>query len=288
MTIAHARPIPMSPETAPTAGGIPGTSRREAAALMEVGLTRFAALLERFAPEDWTKPTACTRWNVKELAAHKVGSLAGFASWAEFRRQASPANQRPYRARGLSQLDAMNQLQVDDRADRTPAELIAELREVGPRAIRTYLRLPALVRAIRLPMPPPKGGLASLAYLTDTIFPRDLWMHRLDLALATGHPFVQTPEHDGRVVALVVRELALTLPRHLDGASVVYELTGPAGGKWRFGHSALPAAIVRMDALDFAPLSSERLRAADILSRAEIFGDDRLAQRALEHTAVLY
>lgn len=275
-------------EPAPDAARIPATTRQEAAALMEVGLARFVELLESFAPEDWTRPTACTLWNVKEVVAHKAGSLAGFANWGEFRRQYNPASQRPYRARGLSTLDALNQIQVDDRADRTPAELIAELRVVGPRAIRTCLHLPALARALPLPAPPPKGGLMSVAYLTDTILPRDLWMHRLDLALATGRPFVQTPEHDGRVLALVVRDLVGPLARALGPASVVYEVTGPAGATWRLGRSVAPTAAISMDALAFAQLSSQRIRAADVLPRAELAGDVALARRVLEQTAVLY
>jgi hypothetical protein len=174
------------------------------------------------------------------------------------------------------------------RAARTPAELIAELREVGPRAIGTCLRLPSLVRAIRVPAPPPTGGLISLGYLTDTVFPRDLWMHRLDVALATGLPFAQTPEHDGRVVALVMRDLAATLPRHLGGASVLYGLTGPAGGRWRIGRAAAASAAIRMDVIAFARLSSERTGAADLRPEIDVRGDVALAGRALDRSAVLY
>jgi hypothetical protein len=134
MTLAHARPNPTPTDTVPAATGIPATSRQEAASLMEVELVRFIDLLERLGPEDLAKPTACNLWNVKDVAAHKAGALAAFASWTELWRQLSPVSQRPYRAHGMSQLDAMNQIQVDDRTDRTPAELIAELRSVGPRA----------------------------------------------------------------------------------------------------------------------------------------------------------
>ena len=274
-------------DTAATAA-IPAPSRQESAELMELELARFTELLERFAPDDWTKPTGCAHWNVKDITAHKAGSLAAYASWSEFWRQMSPLAQRPYRMRGMSSLDAMNQIQVDDRAARTPAELITEIHTVGARAIRTWRSLPLPLRMVPLPAPPPKGGLISIAYLADVIYLRDAWMHRLDLALATGRAFVQTREHDGRIVALVIRDLAQTLPRHLDGASAVYELTGVAGGKWRIGPSVEAAATIRMDVLDFAQLSSERIRAADVMSRTEILGDAALARRALDHTAVLY
>jgi hypothetical protein len=68
----------------------------------------------------------------------------------------------------------------------------------------------------------------------------------------------------------------------------VYELTGSAGGRWCIGRSAAPTVTIRMAALDFAQLCSERFRAADVLSRTETLGDATLARRALEHTRVLF
>ncbi|HSH77310.1 MAG TPA: hypothetical protein VLA19_02120, partial [Herpetosiphonaceae bacterium] len=172
-------------------------------------------------------------------------------------------------------------------AQASPAELMAELRTVGPRAIATRQRLPAILRALRLPFP--VIGLARLDYLTDLIYPRDMWMHRLDICRATGREMVQTAEHDGRIVALVVRDLGQTLARRLKGAAVVYELTGPAGGAWRIGSSA-PAATIRMDTLDFNLLASGRLTPGDARARPDtaVSGDPNVAAWALDNTSVLY
>jgi hypothetical protein len=41
----------------------------------------------------------------------------------------------------------------------------------------------------------------SLGYVTDVILTRDPWMHRLDLARATGQDPVLTADHDGVIVA---------------------------------------------------------------------------------------
>ena len=48
----------------------------------------------------------------------------------------------------------------------------------------------------------------SLGYLTDVILTRDPWMHRLDLARATGQAPTLTADHDGVIVADVVLEWA--------------------------------------------------------------------------------
>ena len=267
------------------ARSIPALGHNEAAARATEELARFLALAEALAPEDWARPTACSRWDVRQVVAHVAGAAAAWASWAQFRRQGSWRARRPYRVAGFTPLDALNQVQVDDRATATPEALIAELRGAGPRAIATRRRLPAALRALPIPLPAP-GGIARLDYLTDTIFTRDMWVHRLDLCRATGREMSLTTEHDGRIVALVMRDLARRLPAAIS-AGIVYELTGPAGGTWRLG-SGLEAARVRLDSLAFALLASGRLAPEEALANAAIDGDHVRAERALGRTSVLF
>ena len=89
-----------------------------------------------------------------------------------------------------------------------------------------------------------------LGYLTDVILTRDPWMHRLDLARATGQDPVHTADHDGVIVADVVAEWAR---RH--GRPYRLELTGPAGGSWSFGTGG---EEIVMDAADFCRVLSGR------------------------------
>src|SRR5260370_10295625 len=156
----------------------------EAAEMAAVELERFLRLLESLAPVDWDQPTACPLWNVRQVVAHVTGAAASYASFTQFKRQTSPFVQRPYRKVGFSLLDALNQIQVDDRRAATPADLRTALRDVGPRAIATRKRLPAIVRAVRLPLP--LLGLVPLGYLTDLIYTRDMWMHRLHICGPPG------------------------------------------------------------------------------------------------------
>jgi uncharacterized protein (TIGR03083 family) len=265
---------------------IPPLSHPEAAAMATVELECFLTLAESLAPTDWDQPTLCPLWNVRQVVAHVTGAAASYARWSEFRRQLSPFVQRPYWQAGFSLPDALNQIQVDDRHTATLADLLAELREVGPRAIATRKRLPAVLRAVRLPLP--LLGVAPLGYLTDLIYTRDMWMHRLDLCRATGREMVQTPQHDGRITALVVRDLARKLTPKLAGQAVVYELTGIAGGCWHLGAHASPGARITMDALDFHLKASGRLSAQELAAHAACSGDDHLAHVALANTHVPY
>src|ERR1700736_5121995 len=241
------------------AHSIPALGHGEAAVLAQTELERFVTVLETLSHDDWDRPTACPLWNVREVVAHVTGAAAAFTSWALFRRQGDPAVQRPYRERGMSHLDAMNQIQVDDRAERSPAELLSELRQTGPRAIATRRRLPFPLRALRVPLPP-LGGWVPIGYLTDVIYPRDMWMHRLDICRAVDRPMALDPPHDGRMTALVMRDLGQQRAwRAACGSSaVVYHLTGVTGGRWRLGRKHQPDAEITLDAPDFHLLASGR------------------------------
>ena len=268
------------------AKAIPPLTHRKAVSMAKLELERFLALVTSLSEDDWEKPTACTLWNVRQMVAHETGACAAYAHWSEFKRQGNPKAHRPYRARGLSFLDSMNQIQVDDRAFSTTAALIDELQTVGPRAIATRARIPGLVRALRVPLP--ALGIVSIGYLTDLIYTRDMWMHRLDLSRATGREMVMTPEHDGRIVALVVRDLEKKLAAKLRTTSVVYHLSGSIGGMWLLGAKVSPAATIQLDVLDFNLLASGRLTPEEAESRASIKGDSALAREILNHTNVPY
>lgn len=268
------------------AGAIQPLTHSEAIAMARLELDRFLALVTTLSDDDWEKPTACTLWNVRQMLAHVTGAAASYARWAEFKRQNSLKVQRPYRVSGLSFLDSLNQIQVDDRASATPGALIDELRTVGPRAIATRERLPGLLRAIRVPLP--ELGFVPIGYLTDLIYTRDMWMHRFDICRATGREMRLTPQHDGRITALVVRDLARKLTPRLRGRAVAYELTGISGGRWSLGENLRPLAIISMDVLDFHLLASGRLPANELASHISVKGDNEIARLVLENTQVPY
>src|SRR5258707_11871387 len=261
-------------------------SHREAMGMATLELERFLALVTSLPEDAWEKPTACTRWNVRQMLAHVTGAAASYARWSEFKRQNSFKVQRPYRVSGLSFLDSLNQIQVDDRASATPAALIDELRTVGPRALATRARLPVLLRNLRLPLP--ALGLVPIGYLTDLIYTRDMWMHRLDLCRATGREMVMTPEHDGRIVSLVMRDVAKKLAATLRKTSMVYHLSRSVGGTWQLGAEVPPAATLHLDVLDFNLLASGRLTPEEAWSCVSLEGETALAHQVLNHTNVPY
>jgi uncharacterized protein (TIGR03083 family) len=256
-------------------------SHVEAGALARVELERFLQLLESLGPEDWERPTLCTAWSVRDILAHQAGAYRAGASFAELRHQFSQKVPP-----GCEMIDVVNALQIAERAGRTPVELLAELREVGSRAIAARQRIPWLLRNV--PLPIPGLGWCRLRYLTDEIFLRDTWSHRVDVSHATGRPLLLTHEHDGRFTALIGRDLARRLAPKLDGSAVLFDLEGPAGGRFRMGQATSPAASVAMDAIDFHLRVSARITAEQALARSRIGGDEALAAYVLQQIFVPY
>jgi uncharacterized protein (TIGR03083 family) len=213
---------------------------------------RFIAQLRDLSPEDWARPTPCPPWDVHAMVCHVLGMVELAASVPEQLRQMRAAR----KAGGLF-IDALTTLQVDKHIARTPDELLTRLAEVAPRAAAGRRRTPALVRRIPLgDQPVDETGSHTetwtLGYLVDVIFTRDLWMHRSDIAVATGRAMTLTAEHDGVLVADVAAEWAV---RH--GQPCTITLTGPAGGSWTFDGRGDPAAH-ELDAVEFCRILSGR------------------------------
>ena len=114
----------------------------------------------------------------------------------------------------------------------------------GPKAAKGRRRVPRLLLGKTVPAAETDTIEPwSLGYLLGVILTRDPWMHRMDIAAATGREPVLTPDHDGVLVDDVVKEWA---GRH--GQPCTVALTGPAGGTWSFGTGG---ETVEMDAVTF-------------------------------------
>lgn len=262
---------------------VPAQTHAEAGHLATVELERLLALIDAIDDDAWHEPTDCTLWDVREMVAHLGGACAGWTNLPEFTRQYV---RNPLYRQFDELIDAINNLQVADRADRTPVELIEELLTEGPRAIGVRQRLPWFVRQIRLPLGP--LGLAPIGYLIDTIYTRDWWMHRADLCRATHQRMVLTPEHDGRLVALMLRDLARKRARRPQAETIDLELTGDITLAYRFGNKPAPDATVRIDLIEFNRLASGRIPVVKALDMADIGGNTTVGQAFLANCEIPY
>jgi uncharacterized protein (TIGR03083 family) len=231
-------------------------SRSEAPGLATTEGDRMIAALHVLATDEWARPTECEGWDVRAMVSHVLGMAESQASMREFGRQFRKAR----RAKGDGAfIDAMTALQVREHARLTPNELVDRLTKIAPRAVRGRRRMPTPIRAVRMAQDPPfETEKWRLGYLMDIILTRDTWMHRVDIARATAHDLVLTPEHDGRLVADAVGEWAR---RH--GQPFRLELSGPTGGTFAAGTGG-PA--IELDAVEFCRILSGRSHGDGLLA----------------------
>ena len=246
-------------ETAIDITTVPPLEHREAMDLAAAEFARMLDLLRALRPEEWRTQTACDLWDVQAMVAHVVGMAEAEASMRQFARDFQQARKRESGA----MIDAMTATQVRERAHLSPAQLIDTLASVAPRAVKARQRVPAVVRwGVRMRQDPPFDHERwTFGYLVDTIFTRDVWMHRLDISRATGREMVLTAEHDGRLIADLVVDWAR---RH--GRPFSLTLTGPAGGRWRSSEGGATAEHLELDALDFCLAVSGRAAGEGLLA----------------------
>jgi uncharacterized protein (TIGR03083 family) len=231
-------------------------SHKDAMRLAATEYQRFLDVLRALKPADWAKPTECAGWDVRAMAAHLLGMVEMAASLREQHRQLKLA-----RSGDGPFLDTLTALQVDERAGMTPEQITARFAKRAPKAAAGRRRTPGFIRRRTLPIPQVVGDHEepwTIGYLVDVILTRDPWMHRVDIARATGAPHALTADHDGALVADVVSEWA---DRH--GQPFALRLTGAAGGSWSRGSGGPDLA---MDAVEFCRSLSGRGPAEGLLS----------------------
>jgi uncharacterized protein (TIGR03083 family) len=264
----------MNAESAQDAVTIPALRHEEAMLISAEELKRFLELIDSLADDDWKKQTACSLWTVQDIVAHQAAHVSSFTSLGSFFSQLNPLSLRPYLAKGMTMLDAWNQAEVERRQSHSPQALIAEIRNAMPQSLQGRGKIPAWLRGLILPLPgfdQPR----SMGYLFDLIYTRDMWMHRVDICSATGRKMSLDSSHDARIIALIVRDLAMKSKSGLNGRSAILELTAAAGGTYRIGKSLSPDVTIEIDPISFSILTSGREKSANILtsSRTKIHGD---------------
>ncbi len=245
--------------TTTQASAIPKLAKNEAMALASTEYDLSTTLLRDLSGADWQSPTVCTKWNVREIALHLLGAAEGNASVREMLHQ-QLAGTKLYKQRGYDHMvHGVNDVQVSERHDLTPAELLARWERVVPKALSGRRNFPPFLRGLKVDFGPVLGR-RSMAYVMDQVYTRDLWMHRIDISRALGREPVLTAEHDGRLIADMVLDWATT-----HGHAFDLELTGPAGGHFAQGNNG---QTLRIDAIEWIWIISGRGTGAGLLTYA--------------------
>jgi uncharacterized protein (TIGR03083 family) len=224
-------------------------------------LDRTLALLRSLDGTQWTTATDCPAWDIRAMYQHVLGACEAGASLRENLHQLRRA--RAHRKQHGGPLEAaLSAVQVRERADLNAAQILQRLTAITPKTVRGRARTPALMRNhAKLAVDGPVHETWKLGYLIDTIYLRDLWMHRIDAARAAQRAPELCADHDGRIVADVVAEWAR---RH--GKPFVLDLTGPAGGTYSHDPDFPQTEHLSLDAVEFCRTLAGRGHPAGLLT----------------------
>ncbi len=233
----------------------------EAMGLQEHELACTMRMLRSLDDDAWSTLTDCPRWDIRAMYQHVLGACEAGASMRENIHQLRRG--RTYRKQHGGPLEAaLSSVQVSERADLSPAQVVERLEVVAPKTVRGRNRTPAVIRNhANMAVDGPVHETWKLGYLIDTIYLRDLWMHRVDAAHALGQPLELAADHDGRIVADVVAEWAR---RH--GQAFVLELTGPVGATYVSDPDTPEAEHASVDAVEFCRTLAGRVPATGLLA----------------------
>lgn len=226
--------------------------RTEGTILSRVQYARFLDVLTSLSDDEWTAPTDCPEWSVKDIAAHVLGNLECVRKPQEFLRQVREGK----RLNPKEPYEGLNAYQVKHYAPLTPAEITRRIATVAEPALRMRQRTPWPLRHLIRPTLD-VAGRVPMAFVLDVIYTRDTYMHRIDVCRATGRELV-LDDVEQRIVEDMVDEWA---DRH--GQPFRLTLTGPAGGTYERGTGG-PA--LECDAVEWTRVNSGRAKGEGLLA----------------------
>ena len=255
----------------------------------------FIDLLRRLDADEWTKPTICPGWSVKDVAAHVLGDHIGRLSIHRDGFQVEhPRDGEAFPAF----LDRINDEWVNASRRISPPMLIESLSAIGDQIVEFWqtVDLDALGGPVRWAGPGPHPYWLDVAREYT-----EYWTHQQQICDATGRTGLTGPRYLGPVVDTFLRGLPHTLrdvPAQ-EGVSLQVSVTGPGGGDWTCargrGHWRLhrrphpqPTARLELDADTTWRLCTRGITPEQAAGRARIDGDQHLATAALQIVSIIW
>jgi uncharacterized protein (TIGR03083 family) len=275
---------------------LPPTDTR---ALFRPVSSELVTLLRGLPPEDWQRPTIAGSWLVRDVVAHLADLTFRRLSFHRDRMTPPPPS-RPI-ASERDFVDFINGLNAQwvDAAKRLSPRVLTDLFALASTGLADWFEA--------LPFDAPAlfgvswaGEQTSEGWFDVGREFTELWHHQEQVRQGVGAASLADPRYLRPVLEIAVRGLPHAF-RNVDvrpGQSVVFDVTGPAGGAWTLSsgaggwtlHAGAPAvATTRVRLSDEAAwkLLHNALPEPDAMMAVQVEGDPDLARPLLRARAVI-
>ncbi len=235
--------------------------------------------------EEWARETDCPGWSVQDNLSHLVGTEATLLG------RPAPDHDPGEKPWIRNPIGAGNEVQVDYRRSWPPQKVLDEYREVVAERTKALRALSDEELAGDSWTPIGQGTLGDLLAIRTM----DFWVHEQDMRRAVGKPGGLEGPIAQHAFARHVLALPFVAGKKADmpeGKAVVYDITGPAGGKVAVGREGKRASLLdsipdspdvtlTMDLDTFNRLSTGRGDPEVLVKDVQISGDEELGRRIL-------
>lgn len=254
-------------------------------------------LLSELSAEQWTAPTECAGWSVKDLVAHLLGDDMNRLAGGRDGYRSSTPSQSPTWEELVAFVNGRNEAWVIALRRLSPQLLIDLLSWTGDRVLAYFQSLDPMEVGDPVSW---AGPTAAPRWLDMAREYTERWVHQQQIRVAVGAPGLRErrlfhPVLDTFVHALphTYREVAVA-----DGSHVRLVITGEAGGAWSLLRAqelwALfvdvktpPTCVVTLDEEAAWRLFTRGIDAAAARKRAAIEGDEILGAVLLRGVAII-
>jgi uncharacterized protein (TIGR03083 family) len=256
------------------------------------------ALLRGLKERDWTRPTACALWSVKDIAAHLLDSSFRRLSFGRDALDPTPDVPIGSHAELVAYLNGLN------------ADWVAACRRLSPAILIDLLDFTAgQVHAFFQTLDPYTAALFPVAWAGEDVSPNwfdlgreytERWLHQQQIREAVGAPGLTGKIWLHPTLDVFVRALPFTY-RNVEaapGSSIRFDIRGEAGGVWTLirreagwslfvGSDQEPATIIALDQETAWKLFSKGLDRDSARRRIQFQGDAALGEPVLGSLAVM-
>jgi uncharacterized protein (TIGR03083 family) len=256
------------------------------------------SLLRGLNDRDWSRPTACALWSVKDIAAHLLDSSLRRLSFGRDALDATPDIPIAGHAQLVAYLNRLN------------ADWVVACRRLSPTILIDLLDFTAgQVHVFFQTLDPYTAALFPVAWAGEDVSPNwfdlgreytERWLHQQQIREAVGAPGLTGRTWLHPTLDVFVRVLPFSY-RNVEaarGSSVRFDIRGEAGGVWTLiregsgwslflGSDQAASTIITLDQDTAWKLFSKGLDRHSARSRIQFHGDPALGEPVLGSLAVM-